>query len=82
MRRAASGLYNVTSAVILAAEGAHLGDTEGDWSRAVLAAQVVRHKLLTTDPLADHAPIDGPTELALIERESIGSETLTRLGAF
>ncbi len=82
MRRAASGLYNVTSAVILAAEGAHLGETEGDWSRAVLAAQVVRHKLLTSDPLADHAPIDGPTELALIERKSIGSEALTRFGSF
>jgi acyl-CoA dehydrogenase len=53
MRRAATALYNVTSAVLLAGEGARLGKAYGDWSRAALAGLVVRHKLAASDPLAD-----------------------------
>jgi alkylation response protein AidB-like acyl-CoA dehydrogenase len=56
MRRAASALYNATSAVLLAGEGARLGEAQGDWSRAVLGGLVVRHKLLPSDPLADLPP--------------------------
>jgi acyl-CoA dehydrogenase len=53
MRRAASALYNVTSAVLLASEGARIGADHGDWSRAALAGVVARHKLMPADPLAD-----------------------------
>jgi alkylation response protein AidB-like acyl-CoA dehydrogenase len=53
MRRAASALYHLASSVLLASEGARLGGSEGDWSRAALAALVVRHKLSPSDPLAD-----------------------------
>ncbi|MBV8848781.1 MAG: acyl-CoA dehydrogenase family protein [Methylobacteriaceae bacterium] len=53
MRRAASALYNVTSAVLLAAEGARLGNARNDWSRAALAGLVVRYRLMPSDPLAD-----------------------------
>jgi hypothetical protein len=71
MRRAASGLYNVTSAVVLACEGSRLGETQGDWSRAVLAGLVVRHKLLAPDPLADFRPAD----FGLAEAIITGSRT-------
>ncbi len=55
MRRAASGLYHVASAVLLASEGARLGEMQGAWGRAALAALVVRHKLSPRDPLSDLA---------------------------
>jgi len=66
MRRAASALYNITSAVLLAGEGARLGEARADWSRAALAGLVVRHKLLPSDPLADWASDDLLPSEALI----------------
>jgi hypothetical protein len=74
MRRAASGLYNVTSAVLLAGEGARLGETRGDWSRAALAALVVRHKLVASDPLADWSSAGIAEKGALIEGTPIAAE--------
>ncbi|XKE47308.1 acyl-CoA dehydrogenase family protein [Halomonas organivorans] len=49
VRRIASSLYHLTSAVFLAWEASQLGD---DWRRLALAHLVLRHKLLPADPLA------------------------------
>jgi hypothetical protein len=76
MRRAASALYNVTSAVLLAAEGARLGKAQGDWSRAALAGLVVRHKLLASDPLADWVLEDDEESDALITGVNIPERAL------
>lgn len=48
VRRIASGLYNITSAIILAWEAAQQGD---NWRRLGLAKLVLKHKLLPEDPL-------------------------------
>jgi hypothetical protein len=51
-RRAASALYHVTSAALLAAEGAELGDGGGDARRLLLARLVLDHRLNKADPFA------------------------------
>ncbi len=52
-RRAASALYHVTSATLLAAEGAELGSRGGDDARRLLLARLVLdHRLNKTDPFA------------------------------
>jgi acyl-CoA dehydrogenase len=51
-RRAASALYHVTSAVLLAAEGAELGKRSGDARRLLFARLVLDHRLGNTDPFA------------------------------
>ncbi|MCQ9385220.1 acyl-CoA dehydrogenase family protein [Brevibacterium moorei] len=60
VRQAASATYHLVSAIVLTWEGAHVGQRFGDWTRLVLAALVVRHKLLPQDPLepaADDAEV-------------------------
>ncbi len=76
MRRAASGLYHVTSAVLLASEGARLGEIQGDWSRAALAVLVVRHKLSPRDPLSDLPSDHARDAEALITGGSISKAAL------
>jgi acyl-CoA dehydrogenase len=76
MRLAASALYNVTSAVLLAAEGAHLGEAQCDWTRAALAGLVVRHKLVASDPLADWVLEDDEESDALITGVNIPERAL------
>ena len=49
VRRMASALYNATSAIVLAWEGARASR----WRRLALAHLVLRHKLLPQDPLAE-----------------------------
>ena len=79
MRRAASALYNVTSAVLLAAEGARLGEARGDWSRAALAGLAVRHKLTAYDPLPEFdSEDDGESDKALITGSAISEAMLRR----
>jgi acyl-CoA dehydrogenase len=56
-RRAASALYHVTSAALLAAEGAELGSRGGDARRLLLARLVLDHRLGSGDPFA--LPDDG-----------------------
>ncbi len=51
-RQAADALYHVTSAVLLAAEGARLGAAGGDARRLVLARLVLEHRLMPRDPLS------------------------------
>jgi hypothetical protein len=82
MRRAASGLYNVTSAVLLAGEGARLSAAQGDSSRAALAALVVRHKLVASDPLTDRASADIAEYAALINGRPIAAEQCEALIGF
>jgi acyl-CoA dehydrogenase len=77
MRRAASALYNAASAVLLASEGARLGEGEGDWSRAALAGLVVRHKLVASDPIVDAGSEQDATE-ALIDGADLHKAELLR----
>ena len=49
-RRAASALYHVTSAVLLATEGAELGKRGGDARRLLLGRLVLDHRLENADP--------------------------------
>jgi hypothetical protein len=55
-RRAASSLYHVTSAALLAAEGARLGAQGGDARRLLLSRLVVDHRVENADPfrMVDH----------------------------
>jgi hypothetical protein len=48
-RRAATALYNITTAIFMAWEAAQAG---GDWRRLALAHLVLRHRILPSDPLA------------------------------
>jgi hypothetical protein len=82
MRRAASGLYNVTSAVLLAGEGARLSATQDDSSRAALAGLVVRHKLVASDPLTDRPSADIAEYAALINGRPIAAEQCERFIGF
>ena len=58
-RRAASALYHATSAVLMACEGARLGQMGGDARRLVFARMVLDHRLRPRDPLGDG---DSPAE--------------------
>lgn len=55
VRQAATAAYNLTSAVMMTWEAAKVGPSAGDYSRLVLAAMVVRHKLAPHDPLEPDA---------------------------
>ena len=76
-RTVASGLYHATSACLLTAEGAVLGDPK----RSALADLVIRHKLMPQDPLSHplshpggdpEADDDGVTALLLDDRDPKG----------
>ncbi len=80
-RQASDALYNVTSAVLLACEGAALGAAGGDARRLLLSRMVVDHRLSPRDPLnagtSDDAKIDvllsdAPVSLADAERLTAG----------
>ena len=61
-RQASDALYNATSAVLLACEGAALGGAGGDARRLILSRMVIDHRLSPRDPLSaggsDEAKID------------------------
>ncbi|MGH9059633.1 MAG: DNA alkylation response protein, partial [Acidimicrobiales bacterium] len=65
-RSAASALYHVTSAVLLAVEGAEFAQSCGDARRLLLARQVVRYRLRPRDPLADSASAADAEAAALL----------------
>jgi acyl-CoA dehydrogenase len=69
-RRAASGLYHATSAVLLANEGATLGQRGGDARRLLLARLVLDHRLGNADPFAlpDHSWEDAVTARLLDDK--------------
>ena len=51
-RQASNALYHVMSAVLLAREGAAMGEKTGDASRLVLSKLVMDHKLRPHDPMS------------------------------
>ncbi|MGO1398648.1 MAG: acyl-CoA dehydrogenase family protein, partial [Brevibacterium yomogidense] len=72
-RQIATALYCLCSAVFLAWEGVRIGARDGDYSRVVLAAMVVRHRLLPQDPLS---VVDDPADLLkdLILQECVDAD--------
>ena len=76
-RQAASALYRVTAAVVMAEEAARLGQ---DARRALLASLVLEHHLEGRDPLA---PADTAREaeiaLALLDEQPLAPEAVHRL---
>ncbi|SMX94968.1 Acyl-CoA dehydrogenase, middle domain [Brevibacterium sp. Mu109] len=72
-RQVATALYCLCSAVFLAWEGVRIGARDGDYSRVVLAAMVVRHRLLPQDPLS---VVDDPADLLkdLILQECVDAD--------
>jgi hypothetical protein len=77
-RKAADALYHVTSAALMATEGANLGAKGGDARRLLLARMVLDHRLSPNDPLAiprdDSAMID-----ALLSDAPVGMDHATAL---
>ena len=51
-RKAASAIYNSSTATLLATEGTRLGETGGDARRLLLARMVLDHRLQAQDPLS------------------------------
>jgi acyl-CoA dehydrogenase len=51
VRQLGTAAYNLVSAVIMAWEGAQIGNKQSDWSRIVTASLVLRHKLMPQNPL-------------------------------
>lgn len=66
MRKASTGLYNATTAALMAVEGAALGARGGDARRLLLARLVVDHRLKPQDPLGGELD-DGPFADALLD---------------
>ena len=64
-RKAASGLYHITSAVLMAWEASRAADAR----RALYARLVLDHRLGVQDPLAVDANEDGAIELLLSDRD-------------
>lgn len=72
-RQIATAFYNLSSAVFMAWEGAQIARTNSDFSRLVLAAMVIRHKLSPQDPL--RPAVDDPELLKdLIQGSEITAE--------
>lgn len=76
VRRIASSLYHLTSAVFLAWEASQLGD---DWRRLALANLVLRHKLLPADPLAVSTELAPELITALLEESPLTREQAAAL---
>ena len=70
-RRASDALYNVTSAVLMASEGARIGAAGGDARRLLLSRLVVRHRLRAADPLAEDDDGDAAVADALLSDEPV-----------
>ena len=65
-RQAARALYDVTTAVLLASEGAALGEGGGDARRLLMSHLVLQHRLSAHDPLG-------------VTQQAGEAETITRL---
>ena len=68
-RKASDALYNVTSASLLAREGAQLGTQDQDARRLILARMVMDHRLSPQDPLAIPQDEDPITVALLAQRK-------------
>ena len=73
VRQLATATYNLVCASIMASEGAQIGDSRGDWSRIVIAALVLRHKLMPQNPLVPVVEDDAVLD-ALIEGSGMGRD--------
>lgn len=80
-RRASDALYNITSAVLMASEGARIGAAGGDARRLLLARMVVRHRLRASDPLAEDNDGDGPAVDALLSDDPVPLDRAVALAA-
>lgn len=71
-RMAVSALYNVTSAVLLAWEGALSGQAGGDARRLLLARLVLDHRLMPQDPMepGENKFDTAAADLLLVERSA------------
>lgn len=79
-RWASSALYNVTSAVLLAVEGADFGSSGGDARRLLLARLVIDTRLRPIDPLtADDAPLDDEIATLLLDEAPVPLERAATL---
>jgi len=79
-RQAASGLYYATAAVLLAIEGARLGEACGDAGRLLLAHAVVREKLAPRDPLSEsNGALDAALFASAVEAEPVSLESAERI---
>ena len=79
-RRAASSLYHVTSAALMAAEGARLGAQGGDARRLLLARLVLDHRLDNTDPFRLQDPDwENAAAAALLDDRPLTLEKATGL---
>ncbi len=71
-RSVASVRYHVVSAVLLAVEGAELGDAGRDARRLLLARQVVTHRIEPTDPFAaNRATVDAEIDDLLLTNADV-----------
>ena len=68
-RKASDALYHVTSASLLAREGAQLGTQDQDARRLILARMVIDHRLSPQDPLAIPQDEDPITVALLAQRK-------------
>lgn len=73
VRQLATATYNLVCASIMASEGARIGDSRGDWSRIVIAALVLRHKLMPQNPLVPVVEDDAVLD-ALIDGAGMGRD--------
>lgn len=77
-RQATNALYHVMSAVLLAQEGAALGERNGDARRLLLSRLVIDHRMRPRDPMSLN---DGPVEKRcadlLLSDEPVSLETAT-----
>jgi len=80
-RRASDALYNVTSAVLMASEGARIGAAGGDARRLLLARMVVRHRLRASDPLAEDDAGDAASVDALLSEDPVPLDRAVALAA-
>ena len=81
-RKAASGLYHATSAALMAAEGARLGEKGGDARRLLLSRLVIDHRLGNADPfsLPDHRSEDAMTAALLDDQPVTLNRAMELLG--
>ena len=79
-RRAADALYHVTSAVLMAWEGASLGALGLDARRLLLAKMVLTHRLMPRDPLGHEGSEAGPIAALLSEERVDLEQAATLLG--
>jgi hypothetical protein len=79
-RKAADALYHMASAVLLATEGARLGEMGEDARRLILARMVMDHRLRAADPMAIETD-DGPAVAALLSEDKVDLATAQALAA-